>query len=208
MKTTHDAATLAAIAKAVGMAASKDAIKLHLNAVQVTTNGDGVTLTATDGFRCHTATAPAADGVEQFPGGLLVSAREFSAAMKDAAKIAKTAQRAAVGRVASLVEMSHDGNALRVSVVSNGYDVATFHVPTLCVEFPPVAQLFDGSTECETGAHFHAGFMSDAFAAAACIDDVVTVKAVRVGKPARIVSDSATTGATFAALLMPQRGRA
>ena len=204
MKITLTTIQAISLAKSIAPAISTDATRVHLHSIQVTTTGEYVTFTATDGYRLHQITVPQTDieSCDTFQVGGV----ELVGALLGTAK--------AIGKDNGAIVLDyHYGD----KVVATGAGM-TLNVPVVHVEFPPCAAILDLNVETESGACYHAPYLADIATAASHIsgkarkggpDNGGMVKIVNIhpNKPMHVTAQSVATGMQFHGVLMPQRPR-
>jgi hypothetical protein len=204
MKITLTTAQAVALAKSIAPAISDDPVRIQLRAVQVSTTGEYVTFTATDGYRMHQVTVPQTDieSCESFQVGGV----ELVGALLGTAK--------AIGKGSGAIELTYDYGDKVVAAAAG----MTLNIPVLDIEFPPCASILDTPVETESGAYYHAPYLADMAAAAGHVsgkvkkgthDDAGMVQIVNIhpNKPMHVTAQSTATGMQFHGLLMPQRAR-
>lgn len=204
MKITLTTAQAVSLAKAIGPAISTDPTRFYLHSIQVTTTGEYVTFTATDGYRMHRITVPQTDieSCDTFQVGGV----ELVGALLGTAKV--------IGKGDGVVILDYDyGN----EVVATGAGM-TLNVPVVHVEFPPCAAILDLNVETESGAYYHAPYLADIATAAAHVSGkarkggpdnggMVQIVNIHPNKPMHVTAQSVVTGMQFHGVLMPQRPR-
>jgi hypothetical protein len=208
MKITLTTAQAVSLAKGIAPAISIDPTRIHLHSIQVTTTGEYVTFTATDGYRMHRITVTQTDieSCDTFQVGGI----ELVGALLDTAK--------AIGKGNGIIVMDYDyGNRLEVMSNYENLDVPIAHmnVPVVHIEFPPCASILDTPVETESDAYYHAPYLADMATAAAHIsgkakkgshDNAGMIQIVNIHprKPMHVTAQNTVTGMQFHGLLMPQ----